>query len=192
MLRNNQKFSNLIFPLIISVILSLFSVTWGCTGNPVYQRRDSLFLITDEVDFYYEIMRPKEKYFLPYALEEISGLSFLPNGHLLGVEDEGGKVYEYDLQRREIINSIQFAGPGDYEGVEVVDGMVYVLRSDGDIFRFPYTTGDFSEAEKYETKLSRDNDAEGLGFNPIQWPFAHCLQRRRRDQRSKSERQIGI
>ncbi len=113
----------------------------------------------------YDLKRPDEKHFLPYVLAEISGLSHTGKS-LLAVDDETGKVFEYDLDKREIIHSIGFSKPGDYEGVELVGNKIFVLESDGDIYSFDYTKSKKADAKKVENKLSRENDTEGLGFDP--------------------------
>lgn len=151
---------------LIIIAIAFLGLEGGCSNLTFRERADSLFLITDHVKFYYDLKQPEEKHFLPYVLSEISGLTYLGENRLLCIEDEGGRVYEYNLKRRKITNAITFDGPGDYEGVEVLDSIIYVLRSDGDVYSFKYTQEDIATSEKEETKLSKDNDTEGLGFNP--------------------------
>ncbi len=83
------------------------------------------------------------------------------------VEDEKGRVYEYDLKQKKILNRITFGSAGDFEGVEFVNDTIYVLESDGDIHRFPYTASDEAKAHKTENTLSKKNNTEGLGYDPI-------------------------
>jgi len=115
--------------------------------------------------YYYELKQPDEKYFLPYVLEEVSGLGWKKGNVLFAVDDETGKVFEYSLDEREIIHSITFYRGDDFEGVELVDDHLYVLRSDGDLFKIKYTADKNSEPEKIETELSKKNDTEGLGYD---------------------------
>ncbi len=150
------------------VLLYLLTINFeiSCTSKPFGQAADSLFLETSNTSFYYNLKKPTEKHFLPYVLEEISGLAYkLPN-HLLAVDDETGKVFEYDVVQRKIAHSIEFQRADDYEGVEIADDMVYVLRSDGDIFSFGYDRYKKVVSEKSENKLSKKNDTEGLGYDP--------------------------
>jgi uncharacterized protein YjiK len=153
-------------PLMILSVTALASVQISCSTIPFREHADSLFLITDQVEVYYDLKVPDEKHFLPYALSEISGLAYLPEDKLLCVDDESGKVFEYDLKSRKIVNAVTFNHPGDFEGVELVGTMVYVLESDGDLFSFPYARKDQTESKKFENKLSQKNDTEGLGYNP--------------------------
>ncbi len=149
------------------IALTLLGSGTSCNSNPFRERADSLFLITDKVSVYYDLKQPDDKHFLPYVLSEVSGLTVLDNDRLLCVEDETGRVYEYDLKKRKIVNAITFDRPGDYEGIELIDSTIYVLRSDGDLFVFNYTTENATQAKKIENKLSAKNDTEGLGFNPL-------------------------
>ncbi|MAE83474.1 MAG: hypothetical protein CMB80_12100 [Flammeovirgaceae bacterium] len=147
-------------------MLLTISISTGCSTIPLREKADSLFLITDNVDVYYDLKRPDAKYYLPYVLTEVSGLAMLKDTRILCVEDEGGRVYEYDLVTKKIINAITFSDPGDFEGVEIVNDTIYVLESDGDLYEFRYTTADYATPIKYENPLSRKNDTEGLGLNP--------------------------
>lgn len=86
---------------------------------------------------------------------------------VLAIDDESGKIFEYDLGKREIIHSIGFYKADDYEGIELVNNDIYVLKYDGDIFQLTYGPEKETSSEKYETELHSDNDTEGLGYDPI-------------------------
>ncbi len=109
----------------------------------------------------YLLNKPKQKWKLPDVLEEISGLSYFAKNQLACVQDEKGILFIYDLQEQKILNEYKFGKKGDYEGVEVVDGVAYVLKSNGHIYAF--RPGE-DEVMKIETGLSAKNDAEGLGY----------------------------
>lgn len=151
---------------VVILICLTISISSSCSTISLRERADSLFLITDNVYTYYDLKKPETKYFLPYALSEISGITLLNDTSLLCIEDERGRVYEYNLHTRKITNAIHFSDPGDFEGIEVVNDTIYVLESDGDIYEFSYTNEDHSKPIKYENPLRRKNDTEGLGFNP--------------------------
>ncbi|MBC6411036.1 MAG: SdiA-regulated domain-containing protein [Ekhidna sp.] len=161
----------LLFPI------GLFSVC-SC-GNPNYrQRADDLFLMIDNQDYYYELKQPEKKYFLPYILEEISGIGWKEGNILFAVDDETGKVFEYSLEKEDIIHSITFYRGDDFEGVEPVDDHLYVLRSDGDLFKIKYTVDKKARPEKIETDLSKKNDTEGLGYDPERrWLLIACKEK---------------
>ena len=153
--------------LIILIVFLSFPSLISCGGSTTFgQKADSLFLINEKSKYYYDLKRPDEKHFLPYVLSEISGLTYLEEQKIICVEDEGGRAYIYDLRQREIVHSIKFWQPGDFEGVELVDDRIYVLESDGDIYEFDYSDEKEVKAKKRETPLSRKNDTEGLGYDP--------------------------
>jgi len=84
----------------------------------------------------------------------------------VAVDDESGKLFEYDLKERKIKHSIEFYKGADFEGVEIVGDRVFILKSDGDIFHFDYTLEKKTVGEKIETELGSKNDTEGLGYDP--------------------------
>ena len=137
----------------------------ACTNSNFGQRADSLFLVTDDQKTYYEVKFPDKKYFLPYVLEEISGLAW-KDGNVLAVDDETGKVFEYSFDERDIVHSIHFFKGDDFEGVELVGNEIYILRSDGDLFKLDYTASKESRGWEIETPLGKKNDTEGLGYDP--------------------------
>ncbi len=111
----------------------------------------------------YHLEMEGERYDLPKQLKEISGLSYYKNNQLACVNDEDGKVFIYDLTKKEIIEKIPFGKEGDYEGIEVVDNEVFILKSNGKI-------NSFKIGEAYERTIDcSDPDVieyEGLGYDP--------------------------
>jgi uncharacterized protein YjiK len=79
------------------------------------------------------------------------------------VNDEEGKVFIYDLMKKEVVEKIPFGKDGDYEGIEVVDNEVFILKSNGKI-------NSFKIGEAYERTIDcSDPDVieyEGLGYDP--------------------------
>jgi uncharacterized protein YjiK len=146
--------------------IMFFALSTGCDTVPGRERADAMFLITDKTDIYYDLKKHTDKFFLPYVLSEISGLTMDEKGRLLTIEDETGKVFIYDMKMRDIDYGITFAKSGDYEGVEIIGNQVYVLKSDGDLYNFKLTTKKKVKAEKIETPLGKSNDTEGLGYYP--------------------------
>ncbi len=152
---------------IIAVLLTAGSTS--CSYNkPSTELADSLFLFVENSEIYYRLKDPDNKYVLPYALSEVSGLSFMGPRSLMMVEDENGKVYEYDLHNREVLNGIRFEDPGDFEGIEMVGEDIFVLRSDGRLYRMKHTIGTETQAEEIITPLRAANNVEGLGYDPEQ------------------------
>ena len=102
---------------------------------------------------------------LPEELNEISGIAWLSENEIAAVQDEEGVIFIYDLTQKKIINKIDFAGAGDYEGIALRDKDAYVLRSDGLI----YEVLNFREAtptiNTFQTDFSEDNNIETLAFD---------------------------
>ncbi|MFK7951679.1 MAG: SdiA-regulated domain-containing protein [Ekhidna sp.] len=153
--------------LAILLFFWIVSFTNSCDSKTFGQRADSLFLVNDNSKVFYDLKSPSEKYFLPYVLEEVSGLSFKGSNSVLAVDDESGRVFEYDLSERKISHSMTFHSADDFEGVELADSNVYVLKSDGDIFEFRYSKEKKPKTTKYENDFSKKNDTEGLGYDPV-------------------------
>ncbi len=151
---------------IIIIFLIVASINNQCGSQSFGLRADSLFLYTENSEIIYDLKKPAQKFFLPYVLSEISGLSFKSPNKLLAVDDETGKVFEYDIDNKKIVHSMEFSKPGDYEGVELIGDQVYVLESDGDLYTFTYSPSKKMEANKIENDLERSNDTEGLGYYP--------------------------
>ncbi len=127
---------------------------------------DSLFLVTENSDLVYDLKKPDDKIFLPYVLTEISGLSFSGEASILMVEDETGKVYDFSLRKKKIVGSWEFKSSGDFEGIERVGEDIFVVKSNGDIYKFPAGAYGKVEASDNNTLLSGKNDVEGLGYDP--------------------------
>ena len=98
-------------------------------------------------------------------LKEISGLTVFDENHLAAVQDEKGKIYLIDIESGEITEEDRFDDDGDYEGIEMVDGRMFVLRSDGDIFHTGTWPPKSKETQKYETFISTKYDTEGLAYD---------------------------
>ncbi len=154
-----------IFPFLLLIII-IPSIS-SCDNRAFGTHADSLFLVNEHLEIFYDLKSPSEKYFLPYVLEEISGLSFHEPNAILAVDDETGRVFEYDLIKRDIIHSMTFHSPDDFEGVELVDSTIYVLKSDGDLFEFRYDSNKKPKAIKHENSLGKKNDTEGLAYDPV-------------------------
>ena len=149
----------------ILLFIGVIYLVPACNNSNFGQRADSLFLVTEAQRFHYDVKYPDEKYFLPYVLEEVSGITW-KEGNVLAVDDETGKVFEYSFDERDIIHSIHFYKGDDFEGVELVGDEIFVLRSDGDLFKIDYTESKESRGWEIETPLGKKNDTEGLGYDP--------------------------
>ncbi len=122
-------------------------------------------IITDD-DIRYDLTDPAERWDLIPELREISGLGYTPEGWLAAVQDEKGILFLLDFRNRDIVRKIHFAKNGDYEGVEISEDTAFVLKSNGDLYIFNREE-EAPKVEKVKTPLTKDNDTEGLAYDPL-------------------------
>lgn len=113
----------------------------------------------------YDLANPDSVFLLHRDLTEISGLSYHPSGNLLAIQDEQGYLFIVNPSTGEVVQKTKFGPNGDYEGVEYLDGTVFILKSNGRVIHFPFTTESKTESIEVNTPLNKVNDAEGLGLN---------------------------
>lgn len=113
----------------------------------------------------YDLAHPSKLVVLPPILAEVSGVAVVSDNTLAYVQDEKGAIFLLDIGDSEVRDKIRFAGPGDYEGLTYVDGLFYVLRSDGLLLKVT-TSHTSSSVEKFALVASTKNH-EGLGFDPV-------------------------
>jgi len=78
-------------------------------------------------------------YKMPDALQEISGIAFIPgkNDMLYAIEDEDGILYRWPAGNPAKLMGSRFGKEGDYEDIAISNIYSFVLRSDGTLFGFP-------------------------------------------------------
>ncbi len=149
------------YPALVLCLVGFMS----CNQQP-RRTAEALFKHSEEGLPEYDLKTPTAKYFLPYVLEEISGLAHVKPGVLACIQDEDGKVFFYDHKERKLTREIRFGSSGDYEGVEVIDNIAYVIKSNGNIYQFPIDERfDINEVNEIKTDLKKPNDVEGLCFD---------------------------
>jgi len=102
---------------------------------------------------------------MPMELNEISGIAWIGEGKIACVQDEDGIIFIYDLDGNKVQKTVNFAKSGDYEGITVVDGTAYVLRSDGALFEIQNYLQNNLEVKIHETPFSDKNDMESLAHD---------------------------
>lgn len=148
--------------IIISLALTLLSIVSLSQENG----KELLFENTN-YEFSYRLDKPDKTWSLPKKLIEISGLSFIDKHRLACVQDEKGKIYVFNMKSGKIEKKIDFAKDGDFEGVAVVKKDIWILKSNGNLYRVKnFIKETQAKAKKYSTSLSGKNDAEGLAYNP--------------------------
>jgi uncharacterized protein YjiK len=114
----------------------------------------------------YNLTSPELSFALPKELNEISGLTALPDGRLGAIQDEAGTLFILNGQTGSIDETYSFGEDADYEGIEYVDGRIFILRSNGRLFEVTGWENSDIQARTHETGLKGKNDTEGLGFDP--------------------------
>ncbi len=118
----------------------------------------------------YRLDQP-EKLLMPESLLEISGISFRKgkNDTIYAIQDEEGKVFKlvWGLSYQQ---HVKFARAGDYEDVSIVHDRVIVLKSNGNLYSFPFSETAFGETStaqiwdhllpkgEYEAMFGDDSD----------------------------------
>lgn len=93
----------------------------------------------------YNLSAP-EKFFMPESLLEISGIAFYKgnNDTVYAVQDESGKVFRIAWNIKKT-NHTRFAGNGDYEDLAVLNDTLYILKSNGNLYVFPFAERNLKE-----------------------------------------------
>jgi len=102
---------------------------------------------------------------LPPILDEVSGITWLKDGTIASVQDEDGVIFIYNLTKKEIIEKIEFASSGDYEGIAIHNDDAYVLRSDGTIFEVLNFRKEDKRTTSFKTGFSVKNNMETLAID---------------------------
>lgn len=107
----------------------------------------------------YNLNQIEQTIILHRDLNEISGLSYdNHNQTLIANNDELGVIYTLDLSGK-ILQRDQFKKKGDFEGIEQIGKMTYIVNSKGDISEYNQQT---KETNTFQTALNLTNDIEGL------------------------------
>ncbi|AFD06532.1 SdiA-regulated domain-containing protein [Solitalea canadensis] len=120
----------------------------------------------------YNLVQPDDKITFNELLDEISGIAFYPDGKkLAAINDEEGYLFTIDLQTKKADEGVKFGKSGDYEDICNVNGVWYVLKSNGAIYqlrdtsdhKFTHTEYDFPEKTGYEFEsLYHDKSSNNL------------------------------
>ena len=145
--------------LFVGILLLLV----GCEPSSKKNEKPEAGTLSTDFKLPYRLTAPDENYTLPKELKEVSGLTYYKDDKLLCVQDEEAVVYVFDTQKGKVVKNFGFGGYGDFEGIEYVNGQVYVLESNGTLFRFePEST----QIGQTKTDLPKNTEVEGLGYDP--------------------------
>jgi uncharacterized protein YjiK len=109
---------------------------------------------------------------LPNSLREISGLAMTDDDRLFAHADEKGVIFELDYRNGSVVKSFALADQskpvsGDFEGIAVVDSLIYLVTSAGRLYEFrDGVDGQAVLFTVYTTGVGRDYEIEGLAYEP--------------------------
>ena len=107
-------------------------------------------------------------YKLDLKLQEISGIAWDPKlKQFMAINDEKGSLYYLDKDMMIPPTEYAFAGKGDYEDLAIMNGVPYILRSDGVIMKFIKSdSAKIYGVEAGEINLPGTNDFESMYYDP--------------------------
>jgi uncharacterized protein YjiK len=118
------------------------------------------------------------KWTLPPDLREISGLTLTADGRMLAHDDERGRIYQIDPKTGIVVKRFGLKGDpiGDFEGITTAGSDIYMLQSDGKLFKFSEgADGEQVSYSQYDTRLGRDCEFEGVAFeSESSWLLLAC------------------
>jgi len=96
----------------------------------------------------FDLSKP-EKFNMPESLQEISGIAFHDekSDTIYAVNDEEGKVFRLGWNVPRQLHS-KFGKQGDYEDVSIANGNIFVLKSNGNLFTFPFSDAIYAEIDQ--------------------------------------------
>ena len=110
---------------------------------------------------------PVAQWIMPSELREISGLALTSRGTVLTHDDNIGRVYEIDPRTGIMLKGFSLEGGvrGDFEAITIAGSDVYLLRSNGKIYKFK----EGADAEQvpysvYDTGLGKECEFESMAY----------------------------
>ena len=161
--------------IVSSLIYFHLSVLFCCSATFAYgcfsnSPSGNAATATDSVaPIPYDLSSPSQKYALADPeLQEISGLSPTDTeGQFCAIADERGEIFILDVNKNgDIVKNILFKEKGDFEGIEMANGAIYAIQSNGKLFEISqWNTGNPPQINNYAILPDEEHDIEGLGYD---------------------------
>lgn len=107
----------------------------------------------------------REVWQLPKELVEVSSNVLVDEQRMACVQDNTGTIYIYNLTAKKVERRIVFAGEGDFEALAFVDGVYYVLRSDGMLYKVQEVEGGKPVVTTFDLPLNAPQDTEPMFYD---------------------------
>jgi uncharacterized protein YjiK len=107
----------------------------------------------------------KQVWQLPQELVEISSNVLIDEQRMACVQDNTGTIYIYNLTAKKIERRIVFTGEGDFEALSFVEGVYYVLRSDGMLYKVQDVEGAKPVVTTFDLPLNAPQDTEPMFYD---------------------------
>lgn len=110
---------------------------------------------------------PVAMWLMPPELREISGLALTPRGTVLTHDDQVARIYEIDPKTGILLKGFSLAGGvrGDFEAITIAGSDIYLLRSNGKIFKFKEgADGGQIPYSVYDTGLGKECEFESMAY----------------------------
>lgn len=147
--------------LIITILLVNL---WSCLNTTGGEGKTSAGSNAGEIG--YDLSIPDKTIYLPPALQEVSGITMVSSSLVACVQDEDGIIFFIDIQGGTVFSKLTFKSGGDYEGIAMADKAIYVLRSDGELYKISYDGSAGSLSKIYSVGIP-PLDNEGLCYDRI-------------------------
>lgn len=111
--------------------------------------------------------QPVAMWLMPPALAEISGIALTGDGRLLAHDDELARVFEIDPKRGVVLKSFMLGNGlhGDFEGITVVGQDLYMMLSNGLLYRFREGANQSRvNYATFDTHLGKECEFEGVAY----------------------------
>lgn len=161
---------------ILSLALSLSSYAFQACSQKANttKTKETATPATDKtIPYQLDKGQPTE---LPDELQEISGITFLPDNKewIYAIQDEKGLLYSYNLINKQL-SSVPFEKDGDYEDLAVSKSHFIILKSNGTLYTFPISEKNNIQQVKTFKDILPKGEYEGLATDPVrQLVFALC------------------
>ena len=120
----------------------------------------------------YDLKNPNHTWKLPKELVEVSGNTWVDEGHMILIEDTHPNLYLINTKNKNatLEKTIPFQkdekNKFDIEDVTIVNHAVYALWSHGTLFKIN-NWNTKPDIEEIPTSLSKKNNTEGLCYDPV-------------------------